>query len=186
MKVGRETKDIPENDKLILNPTYEQIEKKIPGFVEFDKFLDRKEQEPKLNNTEELILEPKYDYTEANIKGNAEFGKIVSRDDHPINKINIREEECVINPSEELVKLHIGNVVQMDKGAQRFKKENKEKDGEYFDKNNQPSDIVQAYEAIKPEKNAMKFDGYSGREKTKIKISTKPNSLYKERKKEKK
>ena len=41
--------------------------------------------------------------------------------------------------------------------------------------------IIQAYEAIKPEKNMMKFDGYSGREKTKIKITKKPSNLYQDR-----
>lgn len=176
--MGRETKDIDEEKLLLLDPTYNQLDKKIPGFVDFAKLLERKEKDQ--IETEELVLNPVHNYVDPKIKGNADFGKIVSREDDPINKINVRSEECIINPKEDLIKPHTANFVQMDKGGERFIKAIK-KNEDIQENKNPPSDVLQAFEAIKPEKNMMKFEGYSGREKTKIKIRKKPSSLFVER-----
>lgn len=175
---GRDSKDLPQQDELLLQPNYNQIDKKVPGFVDFDKHLDRKEKEEDVNNPNNpLILEPKYEFTEAKIKGNADFGKIVSRDDHPINKINVREEECIITPKEDLVKPFVGNLVQMDKGGERFKPNTKESENGIEIK--MKTDVIQAYEASKPEKNAMKFQGYAARENPKKKPAKKKETVIK-------
>ena len=75
-------------------------------------------------------------------------------------------------------------MVKMDKGGERWKM--KENDNEGGNNNNnhigEMPDVGKAFEASKPEKQAAGFAGYSGREKTKIKISKKPSNLFKERK----
>ena len=157
----------------------------MPGFVEFDKFLDRHEPSQE-NNNEELLLQPKFDYIDPKIKGNADFGKLVAREDDPLNNIPTRLEECIINPKEDAVRPHTANLVRMDKGGERFIGKAKIDDNKNNENKNPQIDVVQAYEAIKPERNTLKFDGYSGREKPKIKISKKPNTLFIERKNNKK
>ena len=181
-KLGRPVLEVSEEEKLLLQPDYKAIDKKIPGLVDFTKQLERKEKE--VPEREELRLEPEYKGLDPKIKGNADFGKLMAREDDPVNQIKVNREECLLEPKEDLIRPHIPAMVKMDKGGERWKMKENDNEGGNNNNNNigEMPDVGKAFEASKPEKQAAGFAGYSGREKTKIKISKKPSNLFKERK----
>lgn len=147
--------------------------------MDFNKQLERAEKEHAQD--QELLLAPTYAQIDPKIKGNADFGKVMAREDDPLTAIRQPEQECLIEPKDDCVRPRVPVLVKMEKGSQRFAEK---KEGKLAEDDNQPQslpDVGKAYDAMKPEKTAMDFKGYSGREKPKIKISKKPSNLFKER-----
>lgn len=110
-----------------------------------------------------------------------DFTKYPFREDDPQANIKQPNEECILEPKQDLIRPHTANMVKMDKGGERFPKKSDNNQANSNEENINNPDLIKAYEAIKPEKNAIGFSGYSGREKTRIKITKKPSILFKER-----